>query len=101
MISANMREWLLSDTPDSRMQARMGRFYLGWLAFARNPLGLLGLAVLAPLRLGLQSYRQGRTADRRQQVPLPGQGGAFPRSQIGSVQDLSMSRFRSQPTAGG
>ena len=46
MISASFRNWLLSDVPDSRFQARMGRFYLGWLTFARNPLAMLGLFIL-------------------------------------------------------
>jgi len=46
MISAPFRSWLLSDTPDSRSQARVGRLYLGWLAFARNPLAMLGLVIL-------------------------------------------------------
>nr|WP_298681725.1 ABC transporter permease [uncultured Dongia sp.] len=49
MISAPFRNWLLSDTPDSRFQARMGRFYLGWLTFAKNPLALLGLIILVLL----------------------------------------------------
>ena len=49
MITDSFRDWLLSDTPDSRWQARLGRFYLGWLAFARNPLGLLGLVILVTL----------------------------------------------------
>ena len=46
MSSASFRNWLLSDVPDSRFQARMGRFYLGWLTFARNPLAMLGLFIL-------------------------------------------------------
>jgi peptide/nickel transport system permease protein len=46
VISASFRNWLLSDVPDSRFQARMGRFYLGWLTFARNPLAMLGLFIL-------------------------------------------------------
>ena len=46
MISPSFRNWLLSDVPDSRFQARMGRFYLGWLTFARNPLAMLGLFIL-------------------------------------------------------
>jgi peptide/nickel transport system permease protein len=49
MTTSAWRNWLLSDTPNSRWQARLGRFYLGWLAFARNPLGLLGLAILLVL----------------------------------------------------
>lgn len=49
MISASLRSWLLSDTPDSRLQARAGRFYLGWLTFAKNPLAMLGLIILVLL----------------------------------------------------
>jgi peptide/nickel transport system permease protein len=49
VISASRRNWLLSDTPDSRFQARMGRFYLGWLTFAKNPLAMLGLLILVLL----------------------------------------------------
>lgn len=49
MLSAPLRAWLLSDTPDSRFQARMGRFYLGWLLFVRNPLAMLGLVILVLL----------------------------------------------------
>ena len=49
MISASFRAWLLSDTPDSRWQARAGRFYLGWLTFAKNPLAMLGLIILVLL----------------------------------------------------
>ncbi|WP_374384895.1 ABC transporter permease [Dongia sp.] len=49
MISASLRTWLLSDTPDSRFQARAGRFYLGWLTFAKNPLAMLGFIILVLL----------------------------------------------------
>ena len=43
------RRWLLSDTPQSRWQARAGRTYLGWAAFARNPLAMLGLLIVLVL----------------------------------------------------
>jgi peptide/nickel transport system permease protein len=52
------REWLLSDTPSSRAQAKWGRRYQTWLAFRRNGLAVAGLfivlamlvlAILAPL----------------------------------------------------
>ena len=43
------RRWLLTDTPDSRMQARAGRAYLGWVAFARNPLAMIGLVIIVAL----------------------------------------------------
>jgi len=39
------RRWLLDATPHSRLQARLSRAYLGWLAFTRNPLAMLGLAI--------------------------------------------------------
>ena len=45
------RAWLLSDTPRSRGQARLGRAYLGWLAFLENPLAVVGFAIVAGLVL--------------------------------------------------
>jgi peptide/nickel transport system permease protein len=46
---AEWRRWLLTDTPHSRMQARVGRAYLGWVAFARNPLAMIGLVIILAL----------------------------------------------------
>jgi peptide/nickel transport system permease protein len=43
------RRWLLDATPHSRLQARLSRAYLGWLAFTRNPLAMLGLAIFLVL----------------------------------------------------
>jgi peptide/nickel transport system permease protein len=45
------RAWLVSPEPASPWQARLGRFYLGWLAFSRNPLAVLGLAIVVALVL--------------------------------------------------
>jgi len=54
---SSRREWLLAETPGSRMQARLAQAYLRWLSFRENPLALAGLglvlllvaiAVLAP-----------------------------------------------------
>lgn len=45
------REWLLSDRPGSRMQARLGRAYMIWLRFAANPLALAGLIIILALIL--------------------------------------------------
>jgi peptide/nickel transport system permease protein len=45
------REWLLSDRPQSRMQARLGRAYLTWMRFRSNRLAVLGLAIIAMLVL--------------------------------------------------
>ncbi|HET6619173.1 MAG TPA: ABC transporter permease [Dongiaceae bacterium] len=43
------RQWLLAETPHSRLQARLSRAYLNWVAFARNPLAMLGLAIFIVL----------------------------------------------------
>ncbi len=43
------RRWLLDATPRSRLQARLSRAYLGWLAFTRNPLAMLGLLIFIVL----------------------------------------------------
>jgi peptide/nickel transport system permease protein len=45
------RGWLLSETPASALQARLGRSYLAWLGFARNPLAMVGLGIVASLLL--------------------------------------------------
>jgi peptide/nickel transport system permease protein len=46
-----MRAWLLSAEPNSRWQARLGRFYLGWRALSRNPLAVAGLGIVVLLIL--------------------------------------------------
>ena len=48
--SPGLRAWLMTDTPESGWQAACGRAYRGWRSFARNPLGLVGLAIVV-LRL--------------------------------------------------
>ena len=45
--TAGLRAWLISDTPESRRQARLGQLYRQWLAFKRNPMAVAGLAILA------------------------------------------------------
>lgn len=47
--SPTLRQWLLSDRPASRMQARLGRAYVIWRRFAENRLALLGLAIILAL----------------------------------------------------
>ncbi len=49
--STGLRAWLLSAEPNSRWQARLGRFYLGWRTFTRNPLAVLGLSIVVLLIL--------------------------------------------------
>lgn len=46
---APWRRWLLTQTPQSRLQARIGRSYLAWVAFSRNPLAMLGLLIILAL----------------------------------------------------
>lgn len=41
--------WLLAETPRSRAQARLGQAYVAWLAFRRNPLAVVGLAIVLAL----------------------------------------------------
>jgi len=43
------REWLLSDRPASRMQARLGRAYVAWRRFSANRLALVGLLIIIAL----------------------------------------------------
>jgi peptide/nickel transport system permease protein len=43
------RQWLLAETPHSRLQARLSRAYLSWIAFTRNPLAMLGLVFIIVL----------------------------------------------------
>ncbi len=45
------RAWLLTDTPGSRAQARLGSLYSGWLKLASNRLTVFGLAILVSLLL--------------------------------------------------
>jgi peptide/nickel transport system permease protein len=48
---AGWRAWLLADEPASGLQARLGRSYLSWLSFRRNPLAIAGLAIVLALVL--------------------------------------------------
>ena len=50
-LSQSRRAWLLSDQPDSRLQARLGRAYIIWLDFSANRLAMLGLLIIATLFL--------------------------------------------------
>ena len=45
------REWLLTERPASRRQARLGLAYRTWLAFRGNALGMVGLGIVLALIL--------------------------------------------------
>ena len=44
-----LRGWLLAEAPQSKLQARCQRFYIGWLSFQRNPVAMIGLLIVAGL----------------------------------------------------
>ncbi len=46
LISPARREWLLSERPHSRAQARLGQAYAVWRRFAASRLALVGLAIV-------------------------------------------------------
>jgi peptide/nickel transport system permease protein len=43
--------WLRDPSPSSRLQARAGQAWLGWLRMRRNPLAMVGLTIVAVLLL--------------------------------------------------
>lgn len=43
------REWLLSERPHSRSQARLGRAYMTWRRFTANQLAVIGLFIILAL----------------------------------------------------
>ncbi len=46
-----MRAWLLVDTPQSTLQARCQRVFLGWLGFKSNPIAMAGFVITVALVL--------------------------------------------------
>ena len=49
MSSMTTRDWLLSDQPASRRQARLGQTYRTWLQLRRNRLAMVGLGIVVLL----------------------------------------------------
>ncbi len=49
LAELTLRDWLLAEIPQSRSQARCQRVYIGWLAFRRNPVAVIGLLIIASL----------------------------------------------------
>ncbi|MEQ9607835.1 MAG: ABC transporter permease [Kiloniellaceae bacterium] len=50
-LAGGWRAWLLSGSPASRRQARLGRLYIAWLGFRGNHLAMLGLGIVLTLIL--------------------------------------------------
>jgi peptide/nickel transport system permease protein len=78
--SQGLRDWLLSDEPTSRRQARFASWYKGWLSLRSNTLAMLGLlvrgvlilaAIFAPLPATHDPFAQ----DLGQRLLAPGEGG--------------------------
>ena len=44
-----LTQWLRDPSPQSRLQARLGQSFMGWLRFRRNPLAMAGLTVVVLL----------------------------------------------------
>ena len=51
MIGLARRDWLLSDQPASRRQARLGQAYRTWAGLAANRLAMVGLGIVVALVL--------------------------------------------------
>ncbi|MCM2290753.1 ABC transporter permease [Allorhizobium sp. BGMRC 0089] len=47
--SQSLRDWLLSERPQSRRQARLGRAYVIWRQFSANRLAVFGLVIILAL----------------------------------------------------
>jgi peptide/nickel transport system permease protein len=50
-MTQTRREWLLSERPATRRQARLGRAYVAWLRFSANRLAMVGLFIILALLL--------------------------------------------------
>lgn len=53
--TGTLRDWLLSDTPTSRRQARWAAVYKGWLTLKSNHMAMAGLAIIVAL-IGLAIF---------------------------------------------
>lgn len=51
MADTTLRQWLLTNTPQSAFQAQCGRWFLAWLAFRGNPIAMTGLVIVIVLLL--------------------------------------------------
>ncbi len=51
MAEASTRDWLLSEAPASRRQAKLGQMYRTWTELTRNKLAMVGLGILVVLVL--------------------------------------------------
>lgn len=80
--SQGLRDWLLSEEPTSRRQAKYASWYKGWLTLRSNTLAMFGLYVLAFLILcaifaPVLATHDPFAQDLGQRLLAPGEGGHF------------------------
>jgi len=73
-------EWLTTETPASRRQARVSAWYRSWLAFRSNPMAMFGLGILLALIFialfaPLLAPQSPFTQDLGARLSPPGKGG--------------------------
>ncbi|MBW1635538.1 MAG: ABC transporter permease [Deltaproteobacteria bacterium] len=75
-----LHEWLTTETPASRRQARVSAWYRSWLAFRSNPMAMFGLGILLALIFialfaPLLAPQSPFTQDLGARLSPPGKGG--------------------------
>ena len=103
-LAATRRRFATGCSPPSRIrrwQARLGRAYLGWRAFARNPLAVLGLGIVVAAGPASRSsptciapYSPIVGGDLRTERLLPPSGGALVRHRRPGPRHLLPPRLR-------
>ncbi len=78
--SSSLYEWLTTDTPTSRKQARLSSWYRSWLELRSNPMAMFGIAILLALVLiawfaPLLAPQSPFTQDLAARLTPPGEGG--------------------------
>ena len=73
-------EWLTTDSPTSRRQARLSAWYRSWLNFRSNPMAMFGLLILVALVLiamfaPMLAPHNPFTQDLAARLTPPGEGG--------------------------
>ena len=79
-MSETWRQWLTTDTPHSRRQARLAQIYLGWQNFRANHLAIFGLAIILALVIvaaaaPLFATHDPLAQDLSARLTAPGEGG--------------------------
>lgn len=76
----NWHEWLTSDSPVSRKQAKLASWYRSWLTFRSNPMAMFGLSILVALLLiaifaPIISPHDPFAQNLAERLKAPGEGG--------------------------